>query len=81
MDFGLQLAGFSATEVVAMARKAEEWGYTAVYVPDHLAHERRDGGGLDDHAQVWDATTILGAIAVWKLSRRQHRRAAELGLA
>jgi probable F420-dependent oxidoreductase len=63
MEFGLQLAGFSATEIVTMARKAEDWGYTAVYVPDHLAHERRDGGGLDDQAAVWEATTVLGAIA------------------
>jgi probable F420-dependent oxidoreductase len=63
MDFGLQLVGVPAAEIVAMARKAEEWGYTAVYVPDHFAYERQGGGGLDDQAAAWEATTILGATA------------------
>src|SRR6185436_13841173 len=38
-------------------------GYAALYVPDHWAYERQGGGGLDDGANAWEATTILGAIA------------------
>jgi probable F420-dependent oxidoreductase len=63
MDFGLQLAGMPATDVVATARRAEELGFSAVYVPDHWAYERQDGGGLDEQAPAWEAATILGAIA------------------
>jgi probable F420-dependent oxidoreductase len=63
MDFGLQLAGLPAPDIVAAAQKAEALGYSAVYVPDHLAYERRDGSGLDDETPAWEATTILGAIA------------------
>ena len=47
-----------------MARKAEEWGFSAVYVPDHWAYEQRDGSALDDRAPAWEATTMLGALAV-----------------
>src|SRR6266850_8176951 len=63
MDFGLQLAGAPATEIVATAKQAEAWGYTAVYVPDHYAYERRDGTALDDEAPAWEATAMLAAIA------------------
>jgi probable F420-dependent oxidoreductase len=63
MDFGLQLAGAPAPEIVATAKQAEAWGYTAVYVPDHYAYERRDGTALDDEAPAWEATAMLAAIA------------------
>lgn len=63
MDFGLQLAALPATDLLDTARKAESWGYTALYVPDHWAYERQGGGGLDDGLGAWEATTILGAIA------------------
>jgi probable F420-dependent oxidoreductase len=63
MDFGLQLAAQPASELLATARKAEELGYSALYVPDHWAYEQRGGHGLDDGALAWEATTILGAIA------------------
>ena len=63
MDFGLQLAGIPAPEILALARRAEEWGFSAVYVPDHWAYEQRDGSALDTHTPAWEATTILGAIA------------------
>jgi probable F420-dependent oxidoreductase len=63
MDFGLQLAGTPAKDAVALARQAEADGFSAVYVPDHWAYEQRGGGGLDDKALAWEATTILGAIA------------------
>jgi probable F420-dependent oxidoreductase len=63
MKFGLQLAGLPAHEIIAMAKKAEAWGFSDVFVPDHWAYERQLGGGLDDAANAWEATTILGAIA------------------
>jgi probable F420-dependent oxidoreductase len=63
MKFGLQLAAIPAPDIVALARKAEAWGFSDVYVPDHWAYERQVGGGLDDGANAWEATTILGAIA------------------
>jgi alkanesulfonate monooxygenase SsuD/methylene tetrahydromethanopterin reductase-like flavin-dependent oxidoreductase (luciferase family) len=63
MDFGLQLAALPAPDLIASARKAEEWGYAALYVPDHWAYERQGGGGLDDGANAWEATAILGALA------------------
>jgi probable F420-dependent oxidoreductase len=63
MDFGLQLAALPAADLLESARKAESWGYAALYVPDHWAYERQGGGGLDDGANAWEATTILGAIA------------------
>jgi probable F420-dependent oxidoreductase len=64
MDFGLQLAGVPARDIIAMARQAEEWGFSAVYVPDHWAYEHRDGSALDDRMPAWEATTMLGALAV-----------------
>jgi alkanesulfonate monooxygenase SsuD/methylene tetrahydromethanopterin reductase-like flavin-dependent oxidoreductase (luciferase family) len=63
MDFGIQLAALPARDLLASARNAEEWGYASLYVPDHWAYERQGGGGLDDGANAWEATTILGAIA------------------
>jgi probable F420-dependent oxidoreductase len=63
MDFGLQLAGQPAADLVALARTAETLGFSTVYVPDHWAYEQRGGGGLDDKANAWEATTILGALA------------------
>lgn len=63
MDFGLQLAGAPAQELLSLARNAEAWGYSTIYVPDHWVYERQAGGGLDDAANSWEATTILGAIA------------------
>ena len=63
MDFGLQLAALPAADLLESARNAESWGYAALYVPDHWAYERQGGGGLDDGANAWEATTILGAIA------------------
>jgi probable F420-dependent oxidoreductase len=63
MDFGLQLAALPAKDLLQTARDAETWGYAAVYVPDHWAYERQGGGGLDDAASAWEATTILGAVA------------------
>jgi probable F420-dependent oxidoreductase len=63
MDFGLQLAGLPAKDILETARNAEAWGYRTLYVPDHWLYERQAGGGLDDAANAWEATTILGAIA------------------
>src|SRR5262245_56181343 len=63
MDFGLQLAAQPVADLLASARKAEELGYAAHYVPDHWAYERQAGGGLDESANAWEATVILGALA------------------
>ncbi len=63
MDFGLQLAGIPASDMVALAQQAEASGFSAIYVPDHWAYEQRGGSGLDDKALAWEATTILGALA------------------
>jgi len=63
MDFGLQLAGLPAADIMALARKADELGVSSLYVPDHWAYEQRGGGGLDDKAPAWEAMTLLGAIA------------------
>lgn len=63
MDFGMQLAGLPAKDLLETARNAEAWGYAALYVPDHWVYERQGGGGLDDTANSWEATTILGAVA------------------
>ncbi len=63
MDFGLQLAGQPAADLVALARSADTLGFSTIYVPDHWAYEQRGGGGLDDKANAWEATTLLGALA------------------
>src|SRR5262245_28904173 len=63
MDFGIQLAALPVADILESARKAEAMGYAALYVPDHWAYERQSGGGLDESANAWEATTILGAIA------------------
>jgi len=63
MDFGIQLATLPAADLLESARKAEAMGYAALYVPDHWAYERQAGGGLDEGANAWEATTILGAVA------------------
>ncbi len=63
MNFGLQLAGQPARDLVEIAKKAEDWGYSSVYVPDHWAYERPTGGGLEESVPAWEAVTILGAIA------------------
>ena len=62
MDFGMQLAALPAADLLETAKKAESLGYAALYVPDHWAYERQGGGGLDDGANAWEATTILGAL-------------------
>jgi probable F420-dependent oxidoreductase len=70
MDFGMQLAALPAADLLETAKKAEALGYAALYVPDHWAYERQGGGGLDDGANAWEATTILGALgAVTSLAR------------
>ena len=43
--------------------KADDLGFSTLYVPDHWAYEQRGGGGLDDGAPAWEAMTLLGAIA------------------
>lgn len=63
MRIGLQLAGLPAKDLLGLARRADEWGFSDVFVPDHWAYERQGGGGLDDRVPAWEATTILGAIA------------------
>jgi probable F420-dependent oxidoreductase len=63
MDFGIQLAGLPASDIMALAQKADGLGFSALYVPDHWAYEQRGGGGLDDGAPAWEAMTLLGAIA------------------
>ena len=63
MRIGIQLAGLPAPEILALARRADEWGFSDVFVPDHWAYERQGGGGLDDRANSWEAMAILGAIA------------------
>ncbi len=63
MDFGLQLAGMPARDLLDLARNAETWGYSSLYVPDHWLYERQGGGGLDDAGNSWEATTMLGALA------------------
>src|SRR5262245_29496520 len=63
MDFGLQLAALPAKDLLTLARNAEAWGYASLYVPDHWAYERQGGGGLDDGANAWEATAMLGALA------------------
>ncbi len=60
----MQLAALPAKELLDSARKAEEWGYASLYVPDHWAYEGQGGGGLDDGANAWEATAMLGAVAV-----------------
>ena len=74
MDFGLQLAALPAKDLLETARKAEAWDYAALYVPDHWAYERQGGGGLDDTANAWEATTILGAIAAVDVARARSAR-------
>ena len=66
----MQLGGLPAEDLLETARKAEVWGYAALYVPDHWAHEGRGGVGLDDGALAWEATTILGAIGAVTLRAR-----------
>lgn len=63
MDFGLQLAGMPTRVLIDAARRAEDLGFAAVYVPDHLANEPPGSGRLDDQTPMWEALTVLGAIA------------------
>lgn len=63
MDFGLQLAGMPARALVDVARRADELGFGAVYVPDHFANEPPGSGKLDEQTPMWEALTTLGALA------------------
>lgn len=63
MDFGLQLAGLPTRDLLEAARRAEEEGFAAVYVPDHFANEPPGSGRLDDQVPMWEALSILGALA------------------
>jgi probable F420-dependent oxidoreductase len=63
MDFGLQLAGMPTRVLIDAARRAEDLGFGAVYVPDHFANEPPGSGRLDDQTPMWEALTILGALA------------------
>ena len=63
MDFALQLAGLPPETLLEQARVAESLGFSSLYVPDHLAYEQ-PGSSLDDTTPAWEATAILGALAV-----------------
>ena len=64
MDFGLTLGGVSAEDIARVAKQAEDWGYRALYVPDHWAYESQTGSGIDPTLPAWDSSTTLAAIAI-----------------
>ena len=64
MDFGLTLGGVAAQDIARVAKQAEDWGYRALYVPDHWAYESQTGSGIDPTLPAWDSTTTLAAIAI-----------------
>jgi probable F420-dependent oxidoreductase len=49
--------------LIDAARRAEDLGFAAVYVPDHFANEPPGTGRLDEQTPMWEALTILGAVA------------------
>lgn len=63
MRIGIQLAALPARDLLALARRVDELGFSDVFVPDHWAYEKQGGGGLDRERDSWEAMAILGAIA------------------
>jgi probable F420-dependent oxidoreductase len=63
MDVAIQLAGMPAGRLIKGARRAEEQGFAAVYVPDHFADEPPGSSKLSDTTPMPEALSALGAIA------------------
>jgi len=63
MDVALQIAGMPARALIEAARKAEDLGFSAAYVPDHFADEPPGTGTLSDQTPLPEALSILGALA------------------
>ncbi|MFM7736920.1 MAG: hypothetical protein ACKPBU_13190, partial [Alphaproteobacteria bacterium] len=66
MRIGIQLATLPATEILALARKADELGFSDVFVPDHWAYEKQ---GCELDADAHETCATLSAPASSKRRR------------
>lgn len=57
------MAGTTArwTDILALARTAEDLGFASLWVPDHLLLPWRDGSGRTEGA--WECCSLLAALA------------------
>ncbi len=62
MDAAIQLAGLTADRLLEAARRAEEQGFSSVYVPDHFAEEPTGSGALSTETIIPEATAAIAAI-------------------
>jgi len=62
MDFGLQLAGMPTRVLIDAARRAEDLGFAAVYVPDHYVFERI--GTLQPELATYDLFFVMTTLAL-----------------
>jgi probable F420-dependent oxidoreductase len=62
MDVAVQLAGMPGDRLVEAARKAEQQGFSSVYVPDHFADEPPGSGALSDTTILPEAIAAISAI-------------------
>jgi probable F420-dependent oxidoreductase len=61
MEFGLQFLGKDLKELRDIAQAAEQLGFDAVLLPDHIVYEQI-GGAYDPHQPSWDQMIALALI-------------------
>lgn len=72
MEFGLQLAGLEWAQLRDVAQAAEELGFQALLVPDHIVAEGPERQ-FDPHHLSYDAMVVVAALsAATKMARIGH---------
>ncbi len=61
MEFGIQINGNDFKELRDLAQAADQLGYHALLLPDHIVYEQM-GGAYDPHALSWDQMIALALV-------------------
>jgi probable F420-dependent oxidoreductase len=61
MEFGLQLNGKDLKELRDLAQAADQLGFDALLLPDHVVYEQM-GGAYDPHLLSWDQMIALAVV-------------------
>jgi len=61
MEFGLQINGKDFKELRDLAQAADQLGYDALLLPDHIVYEQM-GGAYDPHTLSWDEMIALALV-------------------
>ena len=61
MEFGIQINGKDFKELRDLAQAADQLGYDALLLPDHIVYEQM-GGAYDPHTLSWDQMIALALV-------------------